>query len=57
MNPRHFKTFLNEALNIYISRRSTGNDIIDSLYSAKEFLESVNIKATAAQVLIFAERE
>ncbi len=57
MRPNHFKAFLNEALSIYNSNRSVGSDIIDSLYAAKEFLDSVKIKATAAQVLIFAERE
>ena len=55
MQPKHFKAFLNEAANIVNTHKTAGNDIIDSLYFAKQFLESVKINVSDTQILEFAK--
>lgn len=55
MNPKHFKAFLNEASNIVKTSIAAGNDIIDSLYFAKKFLESVKINVNENQIQVFSK--
>jgi hypothetical protein len=56
MDPKHREKFMEEATNILRQQLAAGNDMIESLYCAKNFLKTMKVNASDSEIIDLHKR-